>query len=209
VRSSSKLPGWPLRGIEQLSAAAPAGSRIGLDPRRSASRILYNMTTSRKTKAAADAWRSMFDFFIGTAPTRTHSLARRGLTPNDSRALMALQRDAGQTMGTLAHQWECDPANATWVIDRLERLGYATRQASPTDRRAKLVALTAAGAAVKAAITREFYTPPPALLGLEAAKLEELERIFQRLKSETSSSSRRLPARGTRAAARRRSSAKT
>jgi len=45
------------------------------------------------------AWRSMFDFFIGTAPTRTHSLGKRGLTPNDSRALMTLDGEAGRTMG--------------------------------------------------------------------------------------------------------------
>ena len=126
----------------------------------------------------------MFDFFIGTAPARTHSLGQRGLTPNDSRALMALRREAGQTMGALAQQWECDPANATWVIDRLERLGYAARRPSPTDRRAKLVVLTPEGARVKAAITREFYTPPPALLGLAATQLEELGRLFRRLTSE-------------------------
>ena len=97
---------------------------------------------------------------------------------------MALERENGQTMGTLAQQWECDPANATWVIDRLERLGYAARQPSPTDRRAKLVVLTPEGAKVKAAITREFYTPPLALLGLDTTQLEELERLFTRLTSE-------------------------
>jgi MarR family transcriptional regulator, organic hydroperoxide resistance regulator len=142
--------------------------------------------TARKSKAtaAADAWRSMFDFFIGTAPTRTHSLAQRGLTPNDSRALMTLDFDAGQTMGALAQQWECDPANATWVIDRLERLGYAARRPSPTDRRAKLVVLTPKGAKVKAAILREFYAPPPALLNLEAAQLEELDGLFHKLLAE-------------------------
>ena len=126
----------------------------------------------------------MFDFFIGTAPARTHSLGQRGLTPNDSRALMALRREAGQTMGALAQQWECDPANATWVIDRLERLGYAARQPSPTDRRAKLVVLTPEGGKVKAAITREFYTPPPALLGLATRQLDELARLFRQLTSE-------------------------
>src|SRR5262245_12881214 len=134
----------------------------------------------------------MFDFFIGTAPSRTHSLSQRGLTPNDSRALMALRREAGQTMGALAEQWECDPANATWVIDRLERFGYAARQPSPTDRRAKLVVLTPEGARVKAAITREFYTPPPALLRLDSSQLEELDRVFQRLTSEARPSSRQL-----------------
>jgi len=140
----------------------------------------------------------MFDFFIGTAPARTHSLGQRGLTPNDSRALMALRREAGQTMGALAEQWECDPANATWVIDRLERLGYAARQPSPTDRRAKLVVLTPEGAKVKAALTREFYTPPPALLGLDSTQLEELDRVFQRLKADAQPSSQRLRTRGRR-----------
>jgi DNA-binding MarR family transcriptional regulator len=158
------------------------------------------VTTPRKGKAAiaADAWRSMFDFFIGTAPARTHSLGQRGLTPNDSRALMALQRDVGQTMGALAQQWECDPANATWVIDRLERLGYAARQPSPTDRRAKLVVLTSEGASVKAAITREFYTPPPAWLALDRAQLEELDRVFRRLMSDVPSSGRRSRTRSLR-----------
>src|SRR5215467_3650027 len=126
----------------------------------------------------------MFDFFIGTAPARTHSLGQRGLTPNDSRALMALERKTGQTMGTLAQQWECDPANATWVVDRLERLGYAARQPSPTDRRAKLVVLTSQGTKVKAAIIREFYAPPAALLTLEVSELQEIKRLFQRLMSE-------------------------
>ena len=75
---------------------------------------------------------------------------------------MALHREAGQTIGALAQRWECDPANATWVIDRLERLGYAAREASPTDRRAKLVGLTPEGAKAKAAILREFYAAPRA-----------------------------------------------
>jgi DNA-binding MarR family transcriptional regulator len=120
----------------------------------------------------------MFDFFIGTAPARTHSLGQRGLTPNDSRALMALEREMGQTMGKLAQRWECDPANATWAIDRLERLRYATRQPSPTDRRAKLVVLTPEGASVKAARTREFYRPPSALLGLEPRSSKSSIRCF-------------------------------
>ena len=126
----------------------------------------------------------MFDFFIGTAPARTHSLSQRGLTPNDSRALMALRREDGQTMGALAQLWECDPANATWVIDRLERLGYAARQPSPRDRRAKLVVLTPEGARVKTAITQEFYSAPSALLALDSTQLEELERVFKRLTAE-------------------------
>jgi DNA-binding MarR family transcriptional regulator len=82
------------------------------------------------------------------------------------------------------------------MIDRLERLGYAARQPSPTDRRAKLIVLTPEGAKVKAALTREFYTPPPALLGLDSTQLEELDRVFQRLTSEALPSRRRVRRRG-------------
>src|SRR4029450_3060621 len=140
------------------------------------------MGSASKTKSAiaARAWQAMFDFFVSTSPERTHSLAQRGLTPNDSRALMTLDRDSGKTMGTLAHEWDCDPANATWVIDRLERLGYAARLPSPTDRRAKLVILTSRGAKAKAGILKEFHTPSPAFGGLDVQDLETLERIFRR-----------------------------
>jgi len=105
---------------------------------------------------------------------------------------MTLQREPGQPMGMLAQQWECDPANATWVIDRLERLGYAARRPSPTDRRAKLVVLTSEGARVKAAIAREFYTPPAALLDLDTTQLEDLERLFAELTSDARSVDRRV-----------------
>lgn len=156
---------------------------------RRSSRMLLSMTGARRTKAgiAAAAWRVMFDFFTGTSPTRTHSLAKRGLTPNDARALVALDRETGKTMGALAQEWECDPANATWVIDRLERLDYAARRPSPTDRRAKLVVLTARGAQVKSKFLAEFYEPPPALLELDASELEVLERLFSTLRITTPS----------------------
>src|SRR5262249_55031789 len=63
-------------------------------------------------------------------------------------------------MGTLAREWHCDASNATWVVDRLERLGFAERRPSPTDRRAKLVVLTARGAKAQSEIMEEFRSPP-------------------------------------------------
>ena len=51
------------------------------------------MTQSAATKMALaeGVWRIMFDFLIRSAPQRTKSLGRRGLTPNDSRALFSLK----------------------------------------------------------------------------------------------------------------------
>jgi hypothetical protein len=56
----------------------------------------------------------MFDLLIRSAPARTKSLARRGLTPNDARGLFSLDSGAGRSMRSLADEWECDPSNATW-----------------------------------------------------------------------------------------------
>ena len=48
-------------------------------------------------------------------------------------------------MRSLADAWGSDASNATWVVDRLERLGLAERRALVTDRRVKLAVLTARG----------------------------------------------------------------
>ncbi|MEO3872099.1 MarR family transcriptional regulator [Nonomuraea sp. B12E4] len=39
----------------------------------------------------------------------------------------------------------CEPSNATFIVDKLERQGLIERRAHPTDRRAKLLVLTAEG----------------------------------------------------------------
>jgi len=144
------------------------------------------MTDSRRTKAdlAGRAWRLMFDFLISTAPARQDSLARRGLTPNDSRALFSLDADQGRPIGTLANQWGCDPSNATFIIDRLEKSGLAERRAASVDRRVKLVTLTVHGAQTKSDLLKEFHLPPAGLGNLSKVDLLSLERIFRKLHSD-------------------------
>jgi DNA-binding MarR family transcriptional regulator len=131
--------------------------------------------------AAERAWQVMFDFLIRSAPLRTQALGRRGLTPNDSRALFSLDRKEGRTMRTLANAWKCDPSNATWIVDRLEKLGLARRTAVPHDRRVKLVVLTARGEKTRAALLKEFHQPPAELAALPADDLETLYRVLSKL----------------------------
>jgi DNA-binding MarR family transcriptional regulator len=123
----------------------------------------------------------LFDLLMRTAPARTKSLARRGLTPNDSRALFSLDPAAGRSMRSLADAWECDPSNATWIIDRLEELGLAKRQAVAHDRRVKLVVLTGKGQKMRRTLLEEFYRPPAEFEALERADLEALERVLMKL----------------------------
>jgi len=139
-----------------------------------------------KTGATTDAiarkvWSAMFDLLIRSAPMRTESLARRGLTPNDSRALFSLDPEAGRSMRALADEWRCDPSNATWIVDHLEELGLARRQAVAHDRRVKLVVLTSQGRNTRMQLLHEFHQPPPELARLARAELEALDRVLAKL----------------------------
>ena len=123
-------------------------------------------------------WRAMFDLLMRSAPERTRALARRGLTPNDSRALFSLERARGRSMGSLADAWECDKSNATWIVDRLEKLGLAERRNVSHDRRLKLVVLTPKGQRTRDELLREFHEPPSELARLRRDHLEALDRAL-------------------------------
>ena len=130
---------------------------------------------------ARRVWRLMFDYLMATSPSRAESLARRGLTPNDARALWSLREDEGRPIGTLANDWRCDPSNATFIVDRLERAALAERRQDPTDRRVKMVFLTSAGAKAKAELLDEYYRPPPELLHLPEQDLQALLTALEKL----------------------------
>jgi DNA-binding MarR family transcriptional regulator len=141
------------------------------------------MATSRATTdaLARRVWRALFDLLIRTAPLRTKSLSRRGLTPNDSRALFSLDPQTGRSMRSLADEWKCDPSNATWIIDHLEELGLAQRQVVLHDRRIKLVVLTRKGQRTRKELLDEFHKPPAEFDRLARADLEALDRVLPKL----------------------------
>lgn len=137
--------------------------------------------STSKAALAERVWRLMFDFLLASSDQRNKSLGRRGLTPNDARALNTLDGQQGRSMRALAEAWECDASNATWIVDRLEKLGLAERRSVEHDRRLKLVVLTAAGQKLKAELASEFYAPPPQLLALDRESLEALRRALEKL----------------------------
>src|ERR1044071_10423525 len=106
--------------------------------------------TSPAPAAATEAWRLMFEILMASSESRMASLARRSLTPNDSRGLWGLDTEKGRPIGDLAREWKCDPSNATFIVSRLEKAGYARREVAKEDGRVKLIFLTDAGAATRA-----------------------------------------------------------
>ena len=138
-------------------------------------------TSSAKHHLAAEAWRPLARFFFDTVRHRQKVMSSEGLTPNDVRALMALAPSEGRTMSDLAEAWSCDASNATFIVDRLEERELAERRTVATDRRVKLVVLTARGAAIRGRILQRFFEPPPELLELSRADLEALREAAGRL----------------------------
>ncbi|MHB8587488.1 MAG: MarR family winged helix-turn-helix transcriptional regulator [Candidatus Dormibacteraceae bacterium] len=138
-------------------------------------------TRARARDSAAAAWRHIFDYIRATAADRVAVLDRLGLTPAESRALSSLEPKSGRSMRSLAEEWSCDPSNATWLVDRLERQGLVTRVSRDGDRRVKAVVLTAKGKRTRRDLIDSLYTPPPDLVALPQRDLDALRAAASKL----------------------------
>jgi DNA-binding MarR family transcriptional regulator len=134
-----------------------------------------------KEDLASEVWRPLARFFFDTARHRQRVLSEAGLTPNDIRALMALDPERGRTMRALAEEWLCDASNATFIVDRLEERGLAERRSVPSDRRVKMVVLTTRGNLMRGRVLERFFEPPPELLELSRTDLEAIRDAVRRL----------------------------
>ncbi|WP_245272325.1 MarR family transcriptional regulator [Xanthobacter sp. 126] len=65
-----------------------------------------------------------------------------GLTIGEARALAHININPGLRQSALAEKMSVEPMTLVGFLDRLEALGLVVREADPTDRRAKIVALT-------------------------------------------------------------------
>ncbi|MBP2148910.1 MarR family transcriptional regulator [Xanthobacter autotrophicus DSM 597] len=65
-----------------------------------------------------------------------------GLTIGEARALAHININPGLRQSALAEKMSVEPMTLVGFLDRLEGLGLVVRETDPTDRRAKIVALT-------------------------------------------------------------------
>jgi DNA-binding MarR family transcriptional regulator len=70
-----------------------------------------------------------------------------GLSMARTKVLLRLREQGPVRQNSLAADFGLSPHSITDIVDGLERLGLAERRPDPTDRRAKLVAITEAGQA--------------------------------------------------------------
>jgi DNA-binding MarR family transcriptional regulator len=131
--------------------------------------------------AAREVWLLMSDLVLDHTRRREVSEAL-GMTFGRVRAIRTLAREP-LSMGELAAALGIDRPNATVLVDDLEAQGIVRRRAHPTDRRAKLVEPTRRGKALARRADEILATPPAALAALDAAELEALRGILERVRA--------------------------
>jgi MarR family transcriptional regulator, organic hydroperoxide resistance regulator len=100
-----------------------------------------------------------------------------GLTAAQATALRELT--GPMTMGELAERMSCEPSNATFVIDKLEKRQLIERHPHPTDRRARHLVLTPEGTALRDKLL-ELLTQDSPLAGLSPQDQGLLHDLLQR-----------------------------
>jgi DNA-binding MarR family transcriptional regulator len=139
------------------------------------------MTSAKVKRAdmARAAWQIMADLVLDNQRRREVAEAV-GLSFGKTRALRRIAAKP-MSMRELAALLGMDPPNLTPLVDDLEQAGLVERQAHPTDRRAKVVVATAAGAELTQRAQAILDRPAAGLSGLATEDLETLVRILSEI----------------------------
>jgi DNA-binding MarR family transcriptional regulator len=100
-----------------------------------------------------------------------------GLTAAQATALRELT--GPMTMSELAERMSCEPSNATFVVDKLEKRQLIERRPHPTDRRARQLILTPGGIALRDQLL-DLLTQDSPLAGLSSQEQSLLHDLLQR-----------------------------
>jgi DNA-binding MarR family transcriptional regulator len=141
-----------------------------------------------KDHLAREAWRGVAElWFSNEIHDRFHAACQASdLSPPQLKALLSLEAGHMQSMRELAEGWRCDASWVTGIVDGLEARGYAERQVHPTDRRIKVVAITALGAKAKARALERLHEPPASMAVLNADELRALKVMLDKMQAKRS-----------------------
>jgi DNA-binding MarR family transcriptional regulator len=126
--------------------------------------------------SANEAWRLLVQLVY---PPPFLAIARElGLRPSAFGTLRVL--DEPRRMSEIAAALHCDNSNVTGIVDGLEERGMVVRTASETDRRVKLIALTASGQRVRSRLMAAVEEPPKWLAKLSSEEQLQLRDLLKR-----------------------------
>ncbi|MEU0300617.1 MarR family transcriptional regulator [Streptomyces sp. NPDC006175] len=137
------------------------------------------MTTPPKAQAIAE--RELCGLVNGLAQQIADHVRQRAVTLGLTAAqATALREMTGpMTMRDLAERMSCEPSNATFVVDKLEKQGLVERHAHPTDRRAKHLVLTIEGSELREQLL-ELLTQESPLAALTAEQQSALQSLLEK-----------------------------
>ncbi|MEU1670052.1 MarR family transcriptional regulator [Streptomyces sparsogenes] len=139
------------------------------------------MTGMTNPEAQAIAERQLCGLVNGVAHQIAEHLRQRaatlGLTAAQATALRELS--GPMTMRELAERMSCEPSNATFVVDKLEKQSLIERRPHPTDRRAKQLVLTSEGTALRGRLLELLGADSP-LAGLTQDEQQTLQKLLER-----------------------------
>jgi DNA-binding MarR family transcriptional regulator len=130
--------------------------------------------------AGREAWEFLVRLFPGFRSNLLAAWSELELTPAQGRVLQYLDPQRPVPMAELATMHACDASNITALVDKLEARGLIARHPDPKDRRVKMIAVTEAGAALRARMLDRITQPPPFIAGLSPADQEALRDILRR-----------------------------
>ena len=104
------------------------------------------------------------------------------VSPPMLKAMLSLDPGVAQPMRALAEAWRCDASWVTGIVDGLEERGYVERRVLPTDRRVKVVELTALGEKAKAKALERLHEPPASIDALTKREQLTLRDILRKVR---------------------------
>ncbi len=127
------------------------------------------------------------DLFWSVARQLRHgsreSLAPYDISPSHARVLAVMTRHGTMRLSELSDHLRIAPRSTTEVVDQLQHRGLLERTPDPSDRRAVLVSLTAAGDEVAAAVRAGRQAQSEQFFGvLGDADRVELARLLELLR---------------------------
>lgn len=143
--------------------------------------------TGRLTPAAGEAWGAMRALMVSGEgfDQLNRACERLGVSMSVAKSLFHIIPDEPEPMRVLAERWRCDASYITAIVDDLEELGLAQRQAHPRDRRIKTVALTAKGVALRGLLIEELSVAPPVFGVLTPAEQRQLRDLLAKVTAAT------------------------
>ena len=136
--------------------------------------------TKSKAMAAPRLWLVIAKSYRALSLLAAQSIANTGLCLTDFVALEALLHKGPLTISEIQDKVRLASGSMTAAVDRLQKLGLVVRKSSPSDRRARVVELTAQGRLLATSCFERHAHDLEALMS--ALSQEEKKQLYRSLK---------------------------